>query len=73
MMVHTLKESKDINLHTFACNPGFVTGVNPQHDDFPLKPDDGATRVLYPILKFYSDDPLPKEWIVVKDYKEGKI
>lgn len=72
MMIRTLKESSDANLHCFAVNPGFISGVNPQHENFPLKPEDGATRILYPVLKFYSGDPIPKSWTKIDNFEEAK-
>lgn len=68
MMIRTLSESEDKDLHVYAVNPGFISGVNPQLDHYPLSAKDGASRILDPIIQYYKGTPLPKEWLHLWNY-----
>jgi NAD(P)-dependent dehydrogenase (short-subunit alcohol dehydrogenase family) len=62
MMIRTMHEEKDPHLHVYSINPGFVSGVNPNPSviKYPLTPEDGASRILDPIIQYYNKTPLPK-------------
>ena len=70
MMIRTLHEDPDKNLHVYSINPGYVSGICPQKDKFPISLEDGATRVLYPIIKYYLNEPLDKDIILMNNYKK---
>lgn len=67
MMIRTLSEEK--NVYAYCIDPGFVSGVNPTREDFPLSDDDGASRILDPIVSYFNGNPLPKEWVKLRNYK----
>lgn len=71
MLIRTLKEQGNVNV--YSVNPGFVSGVNPNPDinTYPLSPEDGAARILYPIIKYYNNDPLPVDWVHIKNYQSS--
>lgn len=71
MMIRTMAEEEDPDLWVYAIDPGFVSGVNPQLDHYPLGPADGATRILDPIIQYYVGRPLPRdrEWVHLRNYK----
>lgn len=70
MLIRTLSEEKGSNIRVHAIDPGFVSGVNPQSDYYPLSAKDGAARILYPIINYYNNEGLPidKKWISMRDY-----
>lgn len=70
MMVRTMHEEKDPHLHIYSINPGFVSGVNPNPSIIKLSinPDDGASRILDPIIQYYNNTPLPRDWVIIRDY-----
>lgn len=70
MMIRTLFEEQDPELHVYCINPGFVSGVNPQHEHFPLSPEDAASRILNPIFRYFNGDPIKKtlDNIKLKNY-----
>ncbi|CAH6419756.1 Dehydrogenase/oxidoreductase [uncultured virus] len=74
MLIRTMSEEpvcKNGNsLYVYSINPGFVSGVNanPETTQFPLSPDDAASRILDPIIQYYRGTPLPKEWVILKNY-----
>ena len=72
MLIRTISEEKEPDQYVFSVNCGFISGVNPQQDHYPLSDEDGATRILYPIIEFYSGTPLPKEIIHLRNYQSEK-
>ena len=68
MMIRTLSEEPDPTLHAYAIDPGYVTGVNPQQESYPLSVEDGASRILDPIMQYLNNTPLPKEWTKLRNY-----
>jgi len=75
MLIKTLSElseTKQNQIYSFAIDPGFVSGVLPQHENFPLTPLDGASRILDPIIQYYSGSPLPRDWIKLRNYMPCK-
>ena len=70
MMIRTLHEDPDKDLHVYAINPGFVSGICPQSDKYPVGLEDGATRILYPIIKYALNDPLDKSIMIMQNYKK---
>ncbi|AYV85688.1 MAG: dehydrogenase/oxidoreductase [Satyrvirus sp.] len=71
MMVRTLYEEKENHQYVYSINPGYVSGVYPNYDSYPLTDIDGASRILDPIIQFYNKTPLPKEkqWIFLSNYR----
>ena len=70
MLIRTLSEENEKDQFVFSINPGFVSGVNPQEDThYPLTPVDGASRILHPIIEYYNQKKLPKNWIHLRNYK----
>lgn len=68
MMIRTLCEDPDKDLHVYCIDPGYVSGVCPQLDNYPVSMHDGASRIVYPILRFFNNDPLPKEWVKMRNF-----
>ena len=68
MMVRTLAEEKDKDQYVYAIDPGYVSGVNPQHTHYPLSDEDGASRILDPIIQYFSGTQLSREWIKLRNY-----
>ena len=68
MMIRTLYEDPDKNLYVYCIDPGFVSGVSQNLTSFPVSMHDGASRIVYPILKFFNNDPLPREWIKLRNF-----
>jgi NAD(P)-dependent dehydrogenase (short-subunit alcohol dehydrogenase family) len=71
MMVRTLAEDPDPNLYVYCIDPGYVSGVCPQLDHYPLSMHDGASRTVYPILRYYSGDPLPKNIVKMRNFMQA--
>lgn len=69
MLINTISDEKVSNQYVYSINPGFVSGINPQYDHYPLSPEDGASRILYPIIEYYNGKPLPKDYIHLRNYK----
>jgi len=72
MMIRTLHEDPDKDLHVYAINPGFVSGVCPQSDKYPISLEDGATRILYPIIKYHNGEPLDRCIMIMQNYKKAE-
>jgi NAD(P)-dependent dehydrogenase (short-subunit alcohol dehydrogenase family) len=70
MLIRTLSEEDDKDLHVYAIDPGYVTGINPQLDEYPIEPEDGASRILYPIIRFHNGFPLDKDHVKLRNYKK---
>jgi NAD(P)-dependent dehydrogenase (short-subunit alcohol dehydrogenase family) len=70
MLIRTLHEDPDKNLHVYAINPGYVSGVCPQKDKYPINLEDGATRILFPIIKYHLNEPIDKNIIAMNNYKK---
>ena len=70
MMIRSLAEDPDKDLHVYAVNPGYVSGVCPQKDKYALSLDDGASRILYPMIKVIQGEPLPRDCILMVNYKK---
>lgn len=68
MLIRTLFEEKDSNLNVYAIDPGLVSSVNPQNMEYPLSDKDGASRILDPIIQYYNGNPLPREWVKLRNY-----
>ncbi len=71
MLIRTLSESPDKDLHAHSIDPGYVSGIN-QYGNFPLKSDDGAARILDPIICFYNGDKLPCDHVNLRNYRPSK-
>lgn len=71
MLARTLHEEKN-GCHVYAINPGFVSGVNPQHTDYPITDEDGAARILYPIIMYFNGKPLDPDICKMSNYKKDK-
>ena len=72
MLIRTIAEEKETDQFIYSINPGFISGVNPQQDHYPLSDEDGATRILYPIIEYYNGTPLDKDWIHLSNYQPMK-
>ena len=68
--IRTLAEDPDKNLYVYCIDPGYVSGVCPQNDYYPVSMHDGASRIVYPILKFFNGDPLPRDWIKMRNFEK---
>ena len=69
MLIRTLSESSDKDLHVYAINPGYVRGVCPQLSKYIISLDDGASRIIYPIVRFKLGHQLTKDYTLMHNYK----
>jgi len=67
MMARTLSEDKHIRAH--CVNPGLITVMSPRDKECPLSDDDGASRIVDPIIQYFNGTPIDKKWTKLKDYK----
>lgn len=72
MLIRTMHEEDDPDLYVYAIDPGFVSGINPQMDHYPLSDDDGAARILDPIIQYYNGSPLDKKCIKLRNFEPTK-
>ncbi len=74
MLIRSLEEDPDPELHTHTINPGYVTGINfdPNKTDFPLTPEDAASRITWPIFQLANKQPLDKSWTKISNYSKTK-
>ena len=71
MLIRTLAEDLDKNLYVYAINPGYVSGVCPQLSKYAIGLDDGASRIIYPIVRFKLGHPLTKDYTSMHNYKSA--
>lgn len=73
MLIRSLEEDPDPKLHTYSINPGYVTGINFNHDknDFPLTPEDGASRITWPIFQLANGISVDKSWTKISNYEKS--
>ena len=69
MLIRTLAEDSDKDLYVYAINPGYVSGVCPQLSKYVINLDDGASRIIYPIVRFKLGHPLTKDYTLMHNYK----
>jgi NAD(P)-dependent dehydrogenase (short-subunit alcohol dehydrogenase family) len=68
MLIRSLCGQDD--LHVYAVDPGFVSGVQPQAESYPVHMDDGASRILFPIIRYFNDGkPLDRTMAKMRNYK----
>ena len=74
MLIRSLEEDPDPNLHVHTINPGYVTGakINPIGHEFPLSMEDGASRITWPIYQVSKGIKLDKTWIKIGNYEKTK-
>jgi len=70
MMVKTMGFEAEKDFYIYAVDPGYVSGVDPFKDKYPLKPIDGALRIIDPIKRWKQGDPI-ESGIKLKDYKKS--
>lgn len=68
MMVRTMGSEKEKDFYIYAVDPGYVSGIDPFKDKYPLKPIDGASRILDPIIRWIKNDPI-ESGVKLKDFK----
>lgn len=68
MMVRTMGTEKEKDFYIYAVDPGYVSGVDPFKDKYPLKPIDGASRILDPVIRWIKNDPI-ESGVKLKDFK----
>lgn len=62
------------NKFAYSIDPGFVSGVLPNTlSEYPLKPEDGAARILDPIIMYFSGTPLDKKIWKLKNFLPRKV
>jgi len=68
MLIRTMSEENDPNQYIYNIDPGFISGVSPVDRSYPLDSDDGASRILDPIICYYKGKPLDRTYINLKNY-----
>lgn len=73
MLVRSLEEDPDPNLHVHTVNPGYVTGVKikPIGQEYPLSMEDGAARITWPIFQIANGIKLDKTWTKIGNYEKA--
>jgi hypothetical protein len=71
MLIRSLSESDDVNLMVHSINPGYVTGICPQEDEYyyPVGLEDAASKIVYPIIKFFNGEKLDKSYTKMQCYE----
>ncbi len=68
MLIRSLINNKD-NLHVYSIDPGYVSGICPQADSYPVHMDDAGSRLLFPIIRYFNDGkPLGPEMTKLRNY-----
>ncbi len=70
MLIRSLEEDPDLELHVHTINPGYVSGVNPQKSVYPVGLDDSAAKITWPIYQFVLGKPLDKSWTKICNYEK---
>jgi NAD(P)-dependent dehydrogenase (short-subunit alcohol dehydrogenase family) len=70
MLIRTLSEDPDKNLHVHCIDPGYVSGVCAQkdNDDYPMSIEDASSRILFPIISLYNGMTLDKRFVKMRNY-----
>jgi NAD(P)-dependent dehydrogenase (short-subunit alcohol dehydrogenase family) len=73
MLIRSLEEDSDPNLHVHTVNPGYVTGVKikPIGQEYPLTMEDGASRITWPIFQIAKGIKLDKSWTKIGNYEKA--
>ena len=74
MLVRSLEEDTDPELHVHTINPGYVTGIKikPLDQEFPLTIEDAASRITWPIFQIAKGIRLDKSWTKISNYEKAK-
>ena len=74
MLVRSLEEDPDPELHVHTINPGYVTGVKIAsiNHEYPLSMEDGASRITWPIFQIVKGVKLDKSWTKIGNYEKTK-
>ena len=68
-MVGGVNLEKEEDQYVLSIDSGYVSGVSPVDRNYPLSIEDGASRILSPLLDFYDKKKFNKENNLYKDYK----
>lgn len=73
MLIRCLEEDPDPELHIHTINPGYISGItfDPDNNVFPLTPEDGASRICWPIFQFANGCTLDKSWTKIGNYEKA--
>jgi len=71
-LIDRMSYSDDSWLHVYSADPGFVTGVVGTSQR-PLTSDDGAARVLYPLVRLLNGTPPRPSEIIWKDFRPTRV
>ena len=75
MLIRSLEEDPDQNLHVHTINPGYITGIKistVSNPEYPLTPEDGASRITWPIFQYANGNKLDKSWTKIGNYEKAK-
>lgn len=68
MLIKSLIGNKK-QVHVYTIDPGYVSGICPQNDKYPVHMDDAATRLLFPIIRYFNDGkPLDHGMTKIRNY-----
>lgn len=72
MLIRCLEEDPDPELHIHTINPGYISGItfDPDNKVFPLTPEDGASRICWPIFQLINGNALDKSWTKIGNYEK---
>jgi NAD(P)-dependent dehydrogenase (short-subunit alcohol dehydrogenase family) len=76
MLTQTINKefAGSLDKFAYAIDPGFVTGVQSRKDGkYPISVEDGAARILDPIIMYFQNIPLDKKIWKMKDFKERPV
>ena len=72
MLIRSLSEDLDDDFRAFSIDPGYVSGkkTDPGYDELPVKLEDSAAKITWPIFRHFNKNPLPKDWIKIRNYEK---
>lgn len=76
MMTLTLAQENEPGFYIHSIDPGYVSGINYDQavsaEAFPLEGDDGASRILQPMIEYFTGTPLPSNYLLLRDYVKAE-
>ncbi len=68
MLIKSLIGNKN-KVNVYTIDPGYVSGICPQNDIYPVHMDDAATRLMFPIIRYFNDGkPLDHGMTKMRNY-----
>jgi NAD(P)-dependent dehydrogenase (short-subunit alcohol dehydrogenase family) len=74
MLIRSLSEDLDSEFRAFAIDPGYVSGkkTDPNINELPVSMHDAAAKITWPIFRQLNGNPLPKDFVKIRNYNKEK-